>query len=65
MSDNNKAITTTAELDALPVGSVALSEQGGVFERWSDAWREAGFTYHPSSEDITLPATVLHRGGVT
>ena len=60
-ASRTRDITTVAELDALPIGSVVLSEQGGVFETGTDdSWRETGFTWHPSSSDVTLPARVLH-----
>lgn len=56
-----RQVTTVAELDALPVGSVVLSEQGAVFERLNEAhWSETGFTWKPQSEDITTPARVLY-----
>ena len=54
-------ITTVAELDALPIGSVVLSEQGAVFEHDHDGfWAEPGFTWHPMSKDMALPARVLY-----
>jgi hypothetical protein len=56
-----RQVTTVAELDALPVGSVVLSEQGAIWERESDAyWIETGNTWRVQSEDIALPARVLY-----
>ena len=55
----SRMIRTVAELDALPRGSVIRSEAGGIFERELDVWREPGYTWGPSSEDISLPAELL------
>lgn len=52
-------ITTAAELDALPVGSVVRTAVGTTFVREDGSWREPGWTWHPSSRDIFLPATLL------
>lgn len=58
-----RVVTTVIELDALPVGSVVLSEQGAVFERdeVDMSWMETGVTWRLSSEDIALPARVLYE----
>lgn len=57
-----RVVTTVTELDALPIGSVVLSEQGAVFERDHDGfWAEPGFTWHPMSKDMALPARVLYN----
>ena len=57
-----RVVTTVAELDALPVGSVVLSEQGAVFEHDHDGfWAEPGFTWRPMSKDMALPARVLYN----
>ena len=56
-----RTITTVDQLDALPVGSVVLSEQGAVFEHDHDGfWAEPGFTWRPMSKDMALPARVLY-----
>lgn len=52
-------ITTAAELDALPVGSVVRTAVGTTFVREDGSWREPGWTWHPSSRDIFLPAVLL------
>jgi hypothetical protein len=53
-------ITTAAELDALPVGSVVRDHFGFVYARTRVAgWKEAGYTWEASSENIELPATLL------
>ena len=57
-----RVVTTVTELDALPVGSVVLSEQGAVFEHDHDGfWAEPGFTWRPMSKDMALPARVLYN----
>ena len=56
-----RTITTTTELDALPIGSVVLSEYEAVWERESDlCWIETGNTWRVQSTDIALPARVLY-----
>ncbi|WP_138985352.1 hypothetical protein [Gordonia otitidis] len=55
-----REITTVEELEDLPVGSVVRSDEGAVYERHSPNWLEAGFAWHPSSDNIALPARVLH-----
>jgi hypothetical protein len=66
-------VTTAEELDALPVGSVVLDEQGEVYKRVSDEdgyrcdgphnWRSNG-CYYAEYELIEMrgSVTVLHRG---
>ena len=62
-----RTITTVDELDALPDAVLILTEQGGYWEsikrmdrkNW---WHEPGSTNVSPSEDLTLPATVLHEG---
>ena len=57
-----RTITTVAELDALPIGSVVLSEYEAVWERESDVyWIETGNTWRVQSTDIALPARVLYN----
>lgn len=58
-----RVVTTVTELDALPIGSVVLSEQSAVFERdeVDMSWMETGVTWRLSSEDIALPARVLYE----
>lgn len=62
-----RVIATVEELDALAVGSVILSEHGGVWERqtgpvdtplWVEATQIQGFPR--LSEEITLPAIALY-----
>ena len=64
-------VTTAEELDALPVGSVVLSDPYRhhshgypvAFQRWDTGnWHRGGRSSdtHP---DYILPATVLHVGG--
>lgn len=63
-----RTITAAEELDALPDGVLILTEQGGYWEsikridgmNW---WHEPGRSSVTRSEDLTLPATVLHEGG--
>lgn len=62
-----RTVTTVEELDALPDAVLVLTEQGGYWEsikrmdgrNW---WHEPGNTNVSPSEDLTLPATVLHEG---
>ena len=57
-----RVVTTVTELDALPVGSVVLSEYEAVWERESDlCWIETGNTWRVQSTDIALPARVLYN----
>ena len=55
------AVSTVAELDALPRFSVIRSGEGAVFERQT-MWHEAGSRDLMYSPDIALPATVLQLG---
>lgn len=59
-----RQVTLTRELHALPNDSVIRTDKGFVFEKNGHWWSEPG-TRDPSlAEDIDLPATVLHVGGV-
>ena len=66
-----RTITTTEELDRLPVGAVVLSEkylshsdQWRVsFQRWHDGTWHRGARSGDTHPDNFLPATVLHEGG--
>jgi len=61
-----REVTTVAELDALPSGSVVLSEVGGIWEQWRrNDWRETGSQMRHQSDDIALPATVVLDPEVT
>ena len=62
-----RLVVTVEALDALPLESVILSEQGGVWERqlgtlgtplWVEPFQGHGFPH--TSDEISLPATVLH-----
>jgi hypothetical protein len=63
-------VTTAAELDALPIGSVVRSSNGTVYERdhvktnpgdttW---WIETGSDRDHQSSSISLSATVIYEG---
>ena len=60
-----RTIATVEELDALPDGSFIITEQGGYWqadkrghgEIW---WLEPGNPISGRSDDLTLPAMVLH-----
>lgn len=64
-----RAITTTEELDALPVGTVVLSDTYRhyidkwqvAFQRWSDGEWHRGARAVETHPDNFLPATVLHE----
>ena len=61
-----RTITTVEELDALPDGTIILSEVGGCWEagEWRghgmNWWKEPGRREIAHSEDLALPATVLY-----
>lgn len=63
-----RTIASAEELDTLPNGAVILSEQGGVWERQEDDSTELLFWVEATqgqgdpqfSEEIALPATVIH-----
>lgn len=68
-----RTITTTEELDALPVGSVVL-RNGRAFQRYKlqpdvfgefQEWKcaDGGFVRSSKDGSSILPATVLHEGG--
>jgi hypothetical protein len=68
-----RTITTAEELDALPVGSVVLSqdyrhhvdEWRVSFQRWQDGdWYRGARSSHTHPDNF-LPATVLHTPEVT
>lgn len=60
-------VTTYEELDALPDGSLIVSEQGGYWQaikrqdglNW---WIEPGSKGVHATDDLTLPAEVLAKG---
>lgn len=54
-------VTTRAEQVNLPNGTVILSEQGGIFQHFNGYWFEPASSYRHHLDDITLPATVVHR----
>lgn len=68
-----RTITTTEELDALPVGSVVLCRKrawtrftpkqllGGLVETHKWMCADGGILRADSQQDIILPATVLHE----
>lgn len=66
----NVQLTTYAELDALPVGSIIVSEQGGVWQKHDDEetrelapyWMTIGTDELMRTEDISLPATLKAWG---
>ena len=65
-----RTITTTEELDTLPVGSVVLSDKylthsdqwRVAFQRWNDGLWHRGGRLGDTHPDNFLPATVLHEG---
>jgi len=70
-----RTITTVEELDALPIGSVVLSDayrymmHGGAdcgwrvsFQRWNDRLWHRGGRASDTHPDNFLPATVLYEG---
>lgn len=64
-ADKAATIATVEGLDALPVGSVIIIAQGGVWEKYKTerwGWRETGITPSGEASDITLPARVIHWG---
>jgi hypothetical protein len=55
-------VTTEAELNALPEGTVVQSEQGGTWEKSAcNLWYETGSRRSHETADISLSARVLHR----
>ncbi|MEO9246451.1 hypothetical protein ABDK96_02005 [Citricoccus nitrophenolicus] len=62
----NPVVTTMEELDALPVGSVVMDLHGaltaGTAHNGRRLWDYTGNDVGAWSEDIALPATVIHRG---
>lgn len=63
-----REVTTTEELDALPIGSVVRSAREGIFEKANyhgDAefpfWLVTGMNREFGNQAIPLPATVLHE----
>lgn len=62
-----RVVTTVAELDALPAGSVVRDAGAAVFERagWARRypWRTPNSTKDFATESLALPATVLWFGG--
>lgn len=63
-----RMITTTEELDALPVGSAVRSAMGGFYVKDKDMgnpsdtwWSAAGSAAEFLTSRISLPATVLHE----
>lgn len=66
--DEPEAVTTAAELDALPVGSVVLSTAHDYMEapalaRQRRGWFGAWDWDAPIRAEEIVPAVVLHRGG--
>lgn len=56
-----QVVESVEGLEALPVGSVVLTEQGGVYElAWQETWMETGDHNPHGHEDLSLPATVLY-----
>ncbi|AYN58875.1 hypothetical protein PP634_gp49 [Arthrobacter phage Richie] len=63
-----RTITTAEELDALPIGSVLITD-AGAWEKVSDPddadditfWLQAGNRRWNPSRDVTLPAVILHE----
>jgi hypothetical protein len=64
-----RTVTTVEALDALPVGSVVLDAEGKPLMNdgdRSEQWLRSEGVAHPawlSSQEISMPATVLHVGG--
>lgn len=57
-------VSSTAELDALPVGSAIIDGDGDVARREEGGlWTVSGSGSVHDSDLFTLPATVLHMGG--
>lgn len=60
-----EVVTTEAELDAMPTGSVVLSPGETVFEKtWDDGWERFGHDIEWSCREIATdytPARVLYR----
>jgi hypothetical protein len=63
-----RTVTTTGELDALPIWSVVRDGEGWVWEACSRTWAGEnprlnwdGPDWGDRSEDIALPATVLYE----
>lgn len=65
---SRRTVETYKELDALPCGSVVLTEQGGIWESTGSTvvsglvWKEPGGSVFVDSLDLTLPAEVLILG---
>lgn len=65
-----RQVTTVEELDALPIGAMVLDAHGDVARRYRGGWRtmvsetDSDPWLTVPLEDATLPATVLHVGGV-
>ncbi len=57
-------ITTAEELDALPIRSIAIDEDGDAYQKYSDGWR-AAFCDPDPEEAFDLPErlALVHRPG--
>jgi hypothetical protein len=60
----NLVIETEDEADALPLGAVLLTEQGGIWHRLTESpsgcdWYEPGKPIAVPSASLTYPATVI------
>ena len=67
-----RTITTTEELDTLPVGSVVRTRREGIYEKANfhgdpefPFWIATGVNREFPSLTLTLPATVLHEGSAS
>lgn len=61
-----RTVTTAAELDALPMGSVVLDDLLVTYSKPYNAgnfWLMVGDEERHPAEHVFLPATVLHEGG--
>jgi hypothetical protein len=54
-----RVVTTVAELDALPVGSVVLTEGGSAWQKSGTAWYMSTGKLARRADWIQLPARVL------
>ncbi|MGF7125034.1 hypothetical protein [Rhodococcus sp. BE178] len=55
-----RVVETITALRALPMGAVVRTPNGLVFQRFHSYWGLTGDPNEFPTQDITLPATVLH-----
>ena len=54
-------IKTAAELDALPVRSIGIDDDGDAWQKYDDGWHAAFVDAYPQASREIPPLTVLYR----